>query len=380
LAQASLAQAFTVSLGRAFPRWAYANPHGCMPSERDRNCTVQMVRGIWDVVASSGGPARPLGKILRVQTEPGVRCDRTSSYRELRDIYASRRLELGGPRLEWLARLMSEEECDAQALRRWVDLGRGAEKSAGSAEACSWCNARLTQSRAGSNAAAAAADAGRRPAKFCEICLRWHCTTCCSQQASIEPFATAGSALSASAKGRKRSTTTLQCCDGCSRFVDSLRRRRDPQAIELPETSAKLLQAHSELAAAITSMATALAQLEGLLRLPADAGPALADEWPDALAASRGAATSARDRVERQVRSIGELPFAQATSRDVKVQEALQQHGRRMLDELKPRLHAALARLGSAESPPAAKEFAEAPGMQHVIAPPKLTRRATAPV
>jgi hypothetical protein len=172
----------------------------------------------------------------------------------------------------------------------------------------------------------------------------------------------------------------LQCCDSCSRFVDTLRRHRDPQAIELPESGAKLLQAHSELAAAITSMATALAQLEGLLRLPADAGPALADEWPNALADSRVAATSARDRVERQVRAIGDLSFTQSSTRDVRVQEALQQHGRRTLEDLKPRLNAALARLGSAERPTAAKGFAQAPGIQHAAAGSMLTRRATTPL
>eukprot|EP00419_Tripos_fusus_P034380 CAMPEP_0172763304 /NCGR_PEP_ID=MMETSP1074-20121228/175063_1 /TAXON_ID=2916 /ORGANISM="Ceratium fusus, Strain PA161109" /LENGTH=345 /DNA_ID=CAMNT_0013597857 /DNA_START=44 /DNA_END=1078 /DNA_ORIENTATION=+ len=345
-----------------------------MPGERDHYCSVHMVRGLWGAVASAGGATRLPGRTLGVQAAPGVRCDRTTSYRELRDMYAKRRLELGGPRLEWLARLLSEEECDAQALRRWVNLGRGAEKNAGSAEACSWCNVRITQSRVGSSAAAAAADAGWRPAKFCEICLRWHCVACCSQQVSIESLATPSSASNPSAKGRKRSTTMLQCCNSCSRFVDTARCRRDPRAVELPESSAKLFQAHSELAAAITSMATAIAQLEGLLRLPADVGPALADEWADALAASRVAATSARDRVERQVRAIGEISFTQASSRDVKVQEALQQHGRRMLEDLKPRLHAALARQGTPEGLKAAKGVAEVPGAQHQVAGPMLTR------
>uniref|UniRef100_A0A7S1RKF4 Uncharacterized protein n=1 Tax=Alexandrium catenella TaxID=2925 RepID=A0A7S1RKF4_ALECA len=95
----------------------------------------------------------------------------------------------------------------------------------------------------------------------------------------------------------------------------------------------------------MTAFASALAQLEGLSRLsglPSDASGALSDTCAEALGRSQAAATEAQLDVEAQVRAIANI---QCVGLEVKLRDALMQHGRRLLEDLKPRVNAAVARI-----------------------------------
>jgi len=140
----------------------------------------------------------------------------------------------------------------------------------------------------------------------------------------------------------------------------------------LPDSSAQLFAAHEELAGssaseqlgALTSMASALAQLEGLLRTMSDIGSAkpstvMRETLEQALHDSVASALAAQAAVEGVIRRVSAIPTAPPVGRvsragDTHLKEALQRHGRLELEALKPRLRAAHLRLESARSTQAA--------------------------
>jgi len=95
----------------------------------------------------------------------------------------------------------------------------------------------------------------------------------------------------------------------------------------------------------MTAFSIALAQLEGLSRLdelPVDSSPSLSQACAEALATSRAAAAEAQANVEAQVRAVGGVQCSGAS--DVRLRDALMQHGKQLLEDLKPRFKAVTVR------------------------------------
>eukprot|EP00927_Polykrikos_kofoidii_P067716 TRINITY_DN63161_c0_g1_i1.p1 TRINITY_DN63161_c0_g1~~TRINITY_DN63161_c0_g1_i1.p1 ORF type:complete len:448 (+),score=47.83 TRINITY_DN63161_c0_g1_i1:192-1535(+) len=325
---------------------------------------------------------------------PGIRRDYTSTFRDLRRQFRQRNFELAGPRIQWLASIAADR--DAPALARFVDIGFEATRSPPS-KACAWCNARLGSAKRRSGIGTVGKTNvdtdGTRPPRLCHVCSKWHCVVCCNQTADLTVFVgeqdqlRRKSGLSSWATRQTAASLNrcknLESCNSCRRLVDIAQWRRESPPSGLAPSSQKLFAVHAKLAERMTKLSVALAQLEGLTRLVElyntegvelkseqeqpeedDCSPYrdevlrrarsastrasdLRQEYADALAVSRTHASQAQLALEATLRSLCEAAGASVAPgppRDEKLREALHQHGRRLLEDLKPRLSTALMR------------------------------------
>lgn len=275
----------------------------------------------------------------------GVRRDLTTDFARLRTSCNERHRERAGPRLGWLLTILKEG--DAQALARFVEAGRATQRSQPS-QACGWCNARVA-----ARPDAAASAAGVKVAKACQLCLGWHCADCCA-------FWLRFAASEAPKRGSR--PPELECCEACRRLFDVLLWQKEQPPAGLAASSSQLLAMHAELSGALTSLAAALAQLEGLSRiaeLTQSVDHSVEDREEEELARAEcrkatadccGAAAGAQAAAEGIIRKLAEVqcPAAQGPrAGDARLREALVRHGRLALEGLRPRLRAAELRLAS---------------------------------
>lgn len=276
---------------------------------------------------------------------PGLRRDLTEDFRELRDLCNERHRQRAGPRLGWLLRIIGHG--DAQELAHFVEVIRTTKKGQ-PARACAWCNSRIAL-----RPDPAEMSDGVRQAKECQICMAWHCNPCC---AYFVNFGVGEPAAKAIWRGR---SSGLECCHPCKRLFDVLLWQQEAPPRGLAECSRQLLAAHGELDAGLTTLASTLAQLEGLAQLPDLTAPAglpegdsepldeVREECRQALTTTRAKAMAANTAVETTLRNVDKIVCA-GRGRDDRIKEALVRRGRLGLDELKCRLRAVELRLNDA--------------------------------
>lgn len=172
---------------------------------------------------------------------------------------------------------------------------------------------------------------------------------CCAGQVSLEdPTA------------RRSRETVLESCDSCRRFLEKLRRRQEPPHAGLRPASAQMVTEHALLARGMTSFASALAQLEGLARvagtlreegLQESSIGSAGDESMvsatsaclEALQLSRRTAEGELLKIEERVRAVEAIAVPPGT-RDERVKREILRAARRQIEDLKPRLGAAVRR------------------------------------
>lgn len=328
------------------------------PKARDGCIPLVMSLGRWELLHAASAPSRE----PELEKQPaGQRRNWTSDFEEVR---ARQRRASTGPRLEWLASIAGGQQDDARALAHFVDSGRATRNSRPS-ETCVWCNARITTRPAAAMRLGGSSAVGDLLARACEVCARWHCERCRVHREDLGTLFVGGGGRTSAAAQNARSHAELECCSACHRFIDALRWRQELLPACLAASSAQLLATYRELSLRMTGLAGALAQLEGLSRLaeihPDDegSGNVLPDEFRDALSESLGAAADAEGSVQTATSAVSKVACSKSPLRDLQLREALVRHGKRMLEDLRPRLSAARARAVAAapgvEPPPVRK-------------------------
>jgi len=279
-------------------------------------------------------PIRDAGaREMQLPVAPGVRQDHTQQFLSLRKSHAERRKKDMPSRLDWLLSII--DTGDAQQLRYFVEA-HGQREATEVGETCAYCNARVT-SKSGYNADE------YRPADRCMICLRWHCQQHCNFVVNLS-FSTR--------------QVKLTCCEKCHRTVDVLRWQKDQLPECLSEMHRLMMIAHIELAEQLTTLATAVSQLDGASRSLEQLGvqrddPAFDEVLPSAVKAcqeamlqSRGTAAAAEAAISRYISELGSLQRDgnPPTGRDLRLRQALVRQSGSQLQLLKLRLKSASTR------------------------------------
>jgi len=263
----------------------------------------------------------------------GICRDSSAEFKELRKLCLQRSSSLAGPRYETLRRMLGDK--DDKALAKFVQIGRSTTPD-GPVEACAWCNARIALRTNAAN--------GSGPGKVCRLCLRWHCEVCRSHVVDLGPLLGSSTLKRPSfVQGLKgQGATDLKSCGKCLTFVQALQWHKLPREAGLAPSSVQLFRIHGELESQMTAFAAALSQFEGLSRLVEEVGNSteLPTECAMALVESQEAATSAQAAVEAAVRSASKVECPPPPHRDARVRDALVRQGKRLTEDLKPRLMA----------------------------------------
>mmetsp|Transcript_4580 Transcript_4580/g.9110 ORF Transcript_4580/g.9110 Transcript_4580/m.9110 type:complete len:880 (+) Transcript_4580:51-2690(+) len=168
-------------------------------------------------------------------------------------------------------------------------------------------------------------------ATVCDVCHRKLCLRCGSKEEDVAPLLGGGKVA---AKQRLCSPLLLVCCADCQHFIDTLRWQWVP-SLSLSTASTDLQRLYEELAASMTQLVTAMAQLDGLQILcssNASPHPALSEIWAQ-LGPSRDAANAAWDALES---ALGDLDaFEAPTDRMRLLRDNLWKHGKDLRDRCK---------------------------------------------
>jgi len=180
---------------------------------------------------------------------------------------------------------------------------------------------------------------GTGDATVCDVCHRRLCMRCGSHEEDVAPLLGGGQGAA-----RRRSSAQLlfTCCTDCRHFIDKLRWQWAP-SLCLSPASIDLQRLYKELAASMTQLVVALAQLDGLQRLCSSnpgAHPSLNECWAE-LGPRRDAAIAAWEALERVLDDLA--AFEAPTDRMRLLRDNLCEHGKNLRDTCKSSLRAAIA-------------------------------------